>query len=133
MLTDGDEEIVSPSLLVIPECVESNPDLDLGMADWLSDSMVPAPPPPKRLRLTLARSPLRVSNNSGSRFSNPMNSPERAKAAKAAPVVSLEISTTAPLTSPCQLPNMTMRYGLYLLSVCYDCILSRYHIGMNII
>ena len=44
MLTDGDEEIVSPSLLVIPECcllvipecVESNLDLDLGMADWLS-------------------------------------------------------------------------------------------------
>ena len=36
MLTEGDEEIVSPSLLVIPECVESNLDLDLGMADWLS-------------------------------------------------------------------------------------------------
>ena len=61
MLTDGDEDIVSPSQLVIPECVESNPDLDLGMADWLSDSTVLAPPPPKRLRLTFAHSPLRVS------------------------------------------------------------------------
>ena len=66
MLTGGDDEIVSPSLLVIPERVESNPDLDLGMADWLSDSTVPAPPPPKRLHLTLARFPLRVSKNSGS-------------------------------------------------------------------
>ena len=66
MLTDGDKEIVSPSLLVIPECVESNLDLDLGMADWLS--------------------------------------------------------------------YLIMRYGCTnLLSVCYDCILSWYHIGMNII
>ena len=93
MLTDGDEEIVSPSLLVIPECVESNPDLDLGIADWLSDSTVPAPPPPKRLRLTLARSPLRVSNNSGSRFSNPVNSPERAKAARGVVPANTEAST----------------------------------------
>ena len=65
----------------------------LGMADWLSDSMVPAPPPPKRLRLTLARSPLRVSNNSSSRFSNPVNSPERAKAAKGVVPANTEAST----------------------------------------
>ena len=103
MLTDGDEEIVSLSLLVIPECVESNPDLDLGMADWLSDSTVPAPPPPKRLRLTLARSPLRVSNNSGSRFSNPVNSPERAKAAKGVVSANTEASTPISTAPKCAL------------------------------
>ena len=52
MLADGDEEIVSPSLLD-PQWVDSNvplnPDFDLGMSDWLSDSTGPAPPPPKRL------------------------------------------------------------------------------------
>ena len=55
--------------------------------------MVPAPPPAKRLRLTLSRSPLRVSNNSGSRFSNPVNSPERAKAAKGVVPANTEAST----------------------------------------
>ena len=52
------DKIVSPSLLLlpIPESMPLNPDFDLGMADWLSDSMVPRPPKRKRLRLTHAHS-----------------------------------------------------------------------------
>ena len=116
MLTDGDEDIVSPSQLVIPECVESNPDLDLGMADRLSDSTVPAPPPPKRLRLTLAHFRLRVSNNSGSRFSNPVNSPECAKAAKGVVSANTEASTPISTAPKCALfSNLEnkVHFGIY--------------------
>ena len=55
-----------------------NPDFDLGMSDWLSDSTGPAP---KRLCLTLAHFPLRESNGRSSRFSKPVDSPEHVKAA----------------------------------------------------
>ena len=69
-----------------------NPDIDLGMADWLSDT-VSALPPPKKLCLTLARSPLRVLKKNDSRFSILVNSPERAKAAKGVVPANTEAST----------------------------------------
>ena len=88
--------MVSTSLLDhqwVDSNVPLNPDFDLGMSDWLSDSTGPAPPPPKRLCLTLAHSPLRESNGSSSRFSKPVDSPERVKAASGGVPANTEAST----------------------------------------
>ena len=52
MEVDKSQVIVSPSLS--DSYTALNPDFDLGMCDWLSDS--PVPPQPKRLRLSLAHS-----------------------------------------------------------------------------
>ena len=98
------DEFVSPSLLLLSllptaELKPLSPDFDLGMADWLSDSTVPRPPQRKRLRLTRARSggttPLGESTNgqSNSRFSKPVDSPERLKAAKGVVPANTESST----------------------------------------